>query len=83
MLFDAERCRRCGTSEWEWQRRDGDHIVKVDPPPYVAEGYKCHGCAAKERVEAANDEVYKRTKAERFGARVGLFRPPAEEKDGE
>lgn len=71
MLSDGERCRRCGTSEWEWLDDDGKRIA---PAPYVAEGYKCFGCAEKEKVEEEREKEYRRVKASRHGDRVGLFR---------
>ena len=53
----TEPCQRCGTRDEEWRdlsrpvtRKEDGRVIypyPADPPPYVAEGVKCRGCAEK------------------------------------
>lgn len=56
----TEPCPNCGTRDVEW--RDPVTKFALDPPPYVAEGIRCIGCAerakeAKELADSRNGEL--------------------------
>jgi hypothetical protein len=66
MDFDlamTEPCRGCGTRDEEWRdlsrpvkRKEDGRVVypyPAEPPPYVAEGTKCRGCAERTSVARA------------------------------
>lgn len=39
--YEARRCPQCGTHPDEWP---ADTREEQEPPPYLAEPYRCHGC---------------------------------------
>lgn len=47
LLWDAQRCNRCGTVPGEWLDEEGR---TAEPPPYVVEARRCIGCATLEEA---------------------------------
>lgn len=66
----TEPCPSCGTRDEEW--RDPKTKRPHDPPPYVAEGRRCIGCA--ERTREAESLVDSRTGRLEPGVTVHLRR---------